>query len=93
MESVQKAACLQKYNRELWTYQESPVIMPVDPDTHFIRELLESLKPTGIQLQGKIQVMSQGERIQAGLVTLSSQCLVRKGGTSGEVELELISYG
>lgn len=65
----------------------------MDPETRLIRGLSESLKPIGIQLQGEIEVMSQGERIQVGLVIPSSQCPVRKGKTLGEVEEELVNYG
>ena len=56
--SVQKAACLQMmYGRRLESRQGSPMMVPVDPEgmTPLIRGLPDSLKPTGIQLQGKIQ--------------------------------------
>ena len=56
--SVQKAACLQMmYDRRLESRQGSPMMVPVDPEgmTPLIPGLPDSLKPTGIQLQGKIQ--------------------------------------
>ncbi|XP_065586477.1 uncharacterized protein LOC136054465 [Cyrtonyx montezumae] len=99
VESVQKAACLQMmYDRKLQPHHESPMMMPVDPErmTPLIRGLPESLKPIGIQLQGKIQAVPQGERIQAaseGAATpnrLQSGCKV---WTWGEVAQELINYG
>ena len=57
------------YDRKLHPYHESPMMMPVDPErmTPLIKGLPESLKPIGIQLQGKIQALSQGERTQAVL--------------------------
>jgi len=66
------------YDRKLQPHHESPMMMPVDPErmTPLIRGLPESLKPIGIQLQGKIQAMSQGERAQAVLEgTVSSSHL------------------
>lgn len=70
VENVQKAACLQMmYDRKLQPHHESPMMLPVNPErlTPLIRGLPESLKPIGIQLQGKIQAMSQGERTWAAL--------------------------
>ena len=70
VENVQKAACLQMmYDKKLQPHHESPMMMTVDPErmTPLIRGLPESLKPIGIQLQGKIQALSQGERTQAVL--------------------------
>ena len=98
VESVQKAACLQMmYDRKLQPHHESPMMMPVDPErmTALIRGLPESLKPIGIQLQGKIQAMCQGERTRAALEgTVTSNHL-----QSGDVWAwkkavqELINYG
>ena len=73
------SACLQMmYDRKMQPHCESPMMMPVDPERMIalIRGLPESLKPIGIQLQGKIQAMSQGERAQAVLEgTVSSSHL------------------
>ncbi|XP_052553477.1 uncharacterized protein LOC128087677 [Tympanuchus pallidicinctus] len=99
VESVQKAACLQMmYDRKLQPHHESPMMMPVDPErmTALIRGLPESLKPIGIQLQGKIEAMSQGERIQPaleGTVTPNHLQSGNKAWTWGEVAQELINYG
>ncbi|XP_072216512.1 uncharacterized protein [Excalfactoria chinensis] len=98
VESVQKAACLQMmYDRKLQPHHESPMMMPVDPErmTPLIRGLPESLKPIGIQLQGKIQAMPQGERTWAALEgTVTSNHLQSgyKVWTWGEVAQELINY-
>lgn len=59
------------HDRELNPQQESPMMMPVDPEwmTTSIRGLPE---PIGIQLQGTIKAVSQSERVTAaleGLVT------------------------
>ena len=70
VENVQKAACLQMiYDRKLQPHDESPVMMPVDPERMIplIRGLPESLKLIGIQLQEKIKALSQGERTWAVL--------------------------
>ncbi|XP_074996699.1 LOW QUALITY PROTEIN: uncharacterized protein LOC142078063 [Calonectris borealis] len=100
VESVHKAACLQMmYDRKLEPRQESPVMMPVDPErmTPLIRGLLDSLKPIGIQLQGKTQAMPQSERVAAALEGLTPdrhcQSPDRKMWTWGEVAQELINYG
>ncbi|XP_065592015.1 uncharacterized protein LOC136048321 [Cyrtonyx montezumae] len=99
VESVQKAACLQMmYDRKLQPHHESPMMMPVDPErmTPLIRGLPESLKPIGIQLQGKIQAMPQGERIQAALEGAAASTHQQSGykvWTWGEVAQELINYG
>ncbi|XP_052546075.1 uncharacterized protein LOC128084228 [Tympanuchus pallidicinctus] len=99
VESVRKAACLQMmYDRKLQPHHESPMMMPVDPErmTALIRGLPESLKPIGIQLQGKIEAMSQGERIRPvleGTVTLNHLQSGNKAWTWGEVAQELINYG
>ncbi|XP_075595306.1 LOW QUALITY PROTEIN: uncharacterized protein LOC142599320 [Balearica regulorum gibbericeps] len=98
VESVQKAACLQMmYDRKLEPRQESPMMMPVDPErmTPLIRGLPDSLKPIGIQLQGKIQAMPQGDRVAAALegLTPHRRPLDRKMWTWGEVAQELINYG
>ncbi|KFW08085.1 hypothetical protein N327_00949, partial [Fulmarus glacialis] len=66
VESVQKAACLQMmYDRKLEPRQESPMMMPVDPEqmTPLIRGLPDSLKLIGVQLQGEIQAMPQSKRV------------------------------
>ncbi|XP_015735124.2 LOW QUALITY PROTEIN: uncharacterized protein LOC107322042 [Coturnix japonica] len=99
VESVQKAACLQMmYDRKLQPHHESPMMMPVDPErmTPLIRGLPESLKPIGIQLQGKIQAMPQGERTRAALegsITSNHLQSGHKAWTWGEVAQELINYG
>ncbi|XP_075000612.1 uncharacterized protein LOC142079764 [Calonectris borealis] len=100
VESVHKAACLQMmYDRKLEPRQESLMMMPVDPErmTPLIRGLPDFLKPTGIQLQGKIQAMPHGERVAAALegLTPGRHCRSpdRKMWTWGEVAQELINYG
>ncbi|XP_042675339.1 uncharacterized protein LOC122160632 [Centrocercus urophasianus] len=98
VESVQKAACLQMmYDRKLLPHHKSPMMMPVDPErmTPLIRGLPESLKPIGIQLQGKIQAMPQGERARAaieGTITPNNLQTAYKVWTWGEVAQELINY-
>ncbi|XP_075595325.1 uncharacterized protein LOC142599343 [Balearica regulorum gibbericeps] len=62
VESVQKAACLQMmYDRKLEPRQESPMMMPVDPEqmTPLIRGLPDSLKP--IVICGKNNTKYWGE--------------------------------
>ncbi|KFP17688.1 hypothetical protein Z169_10904, partial [Egretta garzetta] len=100
VESVQKAAFLRMMcDRKLEPRQESPMMMPADPErmTPLIRGLPDSLKPIGIQLQGKIEAMPQGERVASALEGLTPnrhRCpLDRKMWTWGEVAQELISYG
>ncbi|XP_072183427.1 uncharacterized protein [Excalfactoria chinensis] len=99
VESVQKAACLQMmYDRKLQPRHESPMMLPVDPErmTPLIRGLPESLKPIGIQLQSKIQAMSQGERARAVLEGAGTSGSLQSGykvWTWGEVAQELINYG
>ncbi|XP_042644246.1 uncharacterized protein LOC122152922 [Tyto alba] len=99
VESVQKAACLQMmYDRELKPSQGSPMMMPVDPErmTPLIRGLPDSLKPFGIQLQGKIQNTPNAERMTAaleGTVTPDHQKPGRKVWTWGDVAQELINFG
>ncbi|XP_074669759.1 uncharacterized protein LOC141918811 [Strix aluco] len=99
VESVQKAACLQMmYDRELKPNQGSPMMMPVDPErmTPLIRGLPDSLKPIGIQLQGKIQNTPNAERMTAaleGIVTPDHRQPGRKVWTWGEVAQELINFG
>ncbi|XP_074788809.1 uncharacterized protein LOC141973790 [Athene noctua] len=99
LESVQKAACLQMmYDWELMPNQGSPMMMPVDPErmTPLIRGLPDSLKPTAIQLQGKIQNTPNGERITAaleGIVTPDHQRPGKKVWTWGDVAQELINFG
>ena len=73
------------------------MMMPVDPErmTPLIKGLPESLKPIGIQLQGKIQALSQGERTQAvleGTVTSDHLQSEYKVWTWGKVAQELINY-
>ena len=73
------------------------MMMPVDPErmTPLIKGLPESLKPIGIQLQGKIQALSQGERTQAvleGTVTCNHLQSAYKVWTWGKVAQELINY-
>ncbi|XP_075014577.1 uncharacterized protein LOC142086018 [Calonectris borealis] len=100
VESVHKAACLQMmYDRKLEPRQESPMMMPVDPErmTPLMRGLPDSLKPMGIQLQGKIQAIPQGERVAAAVegLTPDRHCRSphRKMWTWGEVAQELINDG
>jgi len=99
VESVPKAAYLQMmYDRKLRPHHESPVMMPVDPERMpaLTGGLPESLKPTGTQLRGKIQAMSQGERSRAVLeetVTSNHPQSGYKGWTWGEVAQESINYG
>ncbi|XP_074719620.1 uncharacterized protein LOC141941203 [Strix uralensis] len=99
VESVQKAACLQMMcDRELKPNQGSPVMLPVDPErmTPLIWGLPDSLKPIGIQLQGKIQNTPNGERITAaleGIVTPDHQRPGRKVWIWGKVAQELINFG
>lgn len=99
VESVQKAACLQMmYDRELKPNQSSPMMMPVDPErmTPLIRGLPDSLKPIGIQLQGKIQNTPKGERTAAaleGIITPDHGRPGRNVWTWGEVAQELINFG
>ena len=86
------------YDRKLQPHHESPMMMPVDPErmTPLIKGLPESLKPIGIQLQGKIQALSQGERTRAALEgTVTSNHLQSgyKVWTWVEVAQELINYG
>ncbi|XP_009571611.1 PREDICTED: LOW QUALITY PROTEIN: uncharacterized protein LOC104072469 [Fulmarus glacialis] len=99
VESAHKAACLQMmYDWKLEPRQESPMMMPVDPEpmTALMRGLPDSLKPIGIQLQGKIQAMLQSERVAAALegLTPDRHCWSpdRKMWTWGEVSQELINY-
>ena len=99
MESVQKAACLQMmYDRELKPNQGFPMMMLVDPERMIplIRGLPDSLKPIGIQLQGKIQNTPEGERVMAaleGIMTPDQRWSGRKVWTWGEVVQELINFG
>ncbi|XP_054677814.1 uncharacterized protein LOC129204954 [Grus americana] len=99
VESVQKAACLQMmYDRELKPNLSSPMLLPVDPERMMplIRGLPDSLKPIGIQLQGRIQNTPSEERIMAaleGMVTPEHQRPGRKAWTWGEIAQELINYG
>jgi len=70
LESVQKAACLQMmYDQELKPNLSSLMLLPADPErmTPLIRGLPDSLKPIGIQLQGRIQNTPSEERITAAL--------------------------
>ncbi|KAM6103464.1 uncharacterized protein LJ206_014311 [Theristicus caerulescens] len=99
VENVQKVACLQMmYDRELKLKQESPMMMPVDPErmTPLIRGLPKSLKPLGIQLQNTINATPQGERVStalAGLVTSDRRNQNFKVWTWEDVAQELINYG
>ncbi|PKU32796.1 endogenous retrovirus group 3 member 1 env polyprotein [Limosa lapponica baueri] len=98
MESVQKAACLQMlHNCELRPQQESPMMLPVDPErmTPLIRGLPESLKLTSIQLQGTIRAL---ERVTAategkGIVPPDCRNPNQRVWTWGEVVQEFINYG
>ncbi|XP_068271174.1 uncharacterized protein [Nyctibius grandis] len=99
VENVQKAACLQMmYDQELKFRQESPMMIPVDPErmTPLIRGLPDSLKPLGIQLQGTIRNTPQTAQVTAALTrAVSPHCytLRQKVWTWGEVAQELINYG
>ncbi|XP_068251410.1 uncharacterized protein [Nyctibius grandis] len=99
VENVQKAACLQMmYDRELKFRQESPMMIPVDPErmTPLVRGLPDSLKPLGIQLQGTIRNTPQSAWVTAALtraVTPDRYTLGQKVWTWGEVAQELINYG
>ncbi|XP_068265466.1 LOW QUALITY PROTEIN: uncharacterized protein [Nyctibius grandis] len=99
VENVQKAACLQMmHDGELKFRQESPVMVPVDPErmTPLVRGLPDSLKPLGIQLQSTIRNTPQSARVTAALtggVTHRSLYPGQKVWTWGEVAQELINYG
>jgi len=57
------------YDRELKPNLSSPMLLPADPErmTPLIRGLPDSLKPIGIQLQGRTQNTPSEERIAAAL--------------------------
>ncbi|XP_068277942.1 uncharacterized protein [Nyctibius grandis] len=99
VENVQKAACLQMmYDQELKLRQESPMMIPVDPErmTPLIRGLPDSLKPLGIQLQGTIRNTPQSAQVTAaltGALTPDRHIPGQKVWTWGEVAQELINYG
>ncbi|XP_068277936.1 LOW QUALITY PROTEIN: uncharacterized protein [Nyctibius grandis] len=99
VENVHKAACLQMmYDRELKLRQESPMMIPVDPErmTPLVRGLPDSLKPLGIQLQGTIRNTPQSDRVTAaltGVLTPDRRTPGQKVWTWGEVAQELINYG
>lgn len=99
VENIQKAACLQMmYDRQLEPHISSPMMLPVDPErmTPLIRGLPDSLKPIGIQLQGKIQNMPETDRVTATLERAATADRTRNGRkvwTWGEVAHELINYG
>ncbi|XP_068277935.1 uncharacterized protein [Nyctibius grandis] len=99
VENVHKAACLQMmYDRELKLRQESPMMIPVDPErmTPLVRGLPDSLKPLGIQLQGTIRNTPQSARVTAaltGVLTPDRRTPEQKVWTWGEVAQELINYG
>ncbi|XP_051499549.1 uncharacterized protein LOC127396039 [Apus apus] len=95
LESVQKAACLQMmHNGQLNPYQESPMLLTVDPErmTPLIRGLPESLRPVGIQLQGQIKATSPLARLEE-IVTQDHNTQKSKTWTWGEIAQELINYG
>ncbi|KFR16513.1 hypothetical protein N306_03650, partial [Opisthocomus hoazin] len=99
LENVQKAACLQMmYDRELKPNLSSPMLLPADPArmTPLIRGLPDSLKPIGIQLQGKIQNTPSEERTAAALeegAAPNRRWPGREVWTWGELAQELINYG
>ncbi|XP_068265467.1 uncharacterized protein [Nyctibius grandis] len=99
VENVQKAACLQMmHDGELKFRQESPVMVPVDPErmTPLVRGLPDSLKPLGIQLQSTIRNTPQSARVTAALtraVTPDRCTLGQKVWMWGEFAQELINYG
>ncbi|XP_068280404.1 uncharacterized protein, partial [Nyctibius grandis] len=99
VENVHKAACLQMmYDRELKLRQESPMMIPVDPErmTPLVRGLPDSLKPLGIQLQSTIRNTPQSARVTAaltGVLTPDRRTPEQKVWTWGEVAQELINYG
>lgn len=57
------------YNCKLLPFQESPILLSVDPErmTSLIWELLGSLKLIGIQWQEKLQPLVPLKRVIAGL--------------------------
>ena len=70
LESIQKAACVQMMcDWELKPNLSSPMLLPADPErkTPLIWGRPNSLKPIGIQLQGRIQNTPSEERIAAAL--------------------------
>ena len=76
----------------------SPMLLLADPErmTPLIQGLPYSLKPIGIQLQGRIQNTPSEERAAAALeggATPDCQRPRRKVWTWGEIAQELINYG
>ena len=85
-------------DRELKPNQSSPMMMPVDLErmTPLMQGLSDSLKPIGIQLQGKIQNTSEVERTTAaleGITTPDHWWSGRNVWTWGEVAQELMNFG
>jgi len=99
LENVQKAACLQMmYDQELKPNLSSPMLLPADPErmTPLIWGLPDSLKPIGIQLQGRIQNIPSEERTAATLEGWAAPNPLwsgRKVWTWGEIAQELFNYG
>jgi len=86
------------YDRELKPDLSSPMLLPADPErmTPLIRGLPDSLKPIGIQLQGRIQNSPSEERTAAALeggAAPDRRWPGRKAWTWGEIAQELINYG
>jgi len=74
------------------------MLLPTDPErmTPLIRGLPDSLKPIGIQLQGRIQNIPGEERTAAALeggAAPDRRWPGRKVWTWGEIVQELINYG
>ncbi|XP_075273341.1 uncharacterized protein LOC142360913 [Opisthocomus hoazin] len=99
LESVQKVACLQMmYDRELKPNLSSPMLLLADPErmTPQLRGLPDSLKPTGIQRQRRIQNTPSEGRTAATLeggVTPDRRQPGSKVWMCGEIAQELISCG
>ena len=97
--SEQRAACLRMlYGREPEPDLSSPVLLPAEPErtTAPMRGLPASLKPAGIQLQGRIQNTPSEERTVAargGGVTPNHRWPGRKVWTWGETAPELMNCG
>ena len=95
-ENTQKAACLQMmYNRELKLKQESPMMIPVNPErmTPLTQGLPNSLKPLGIQLQNTITNTPPSTWVTAaltGVLIPDHHTPAQKIWTWGEVAQELI---
>jgi len=95
---IGKCAESSLYDRELKPNLISPMLLPADPErmTPLIEGLPDSLKPIGIQLQGRIQNTPSEERTTAALdggVTFYRRQPGSKVWTRGKIAQELINYG